>query len=236
MDIMSLKWFRKNVDSVVWFIIIVSLVILIIVESKFLPIDLRLNLIAEFVGIIVTVILLNFFLSWKEKYKWELVKKDIYDFFQREIRLIYMDISLFLEGGTCVLTSDEREENEEKNFYSILEERAKSQELKLSNDANNICTQNNYDELFELRKKNLDMLELKYSKFLPPEIISALVLIEYNLYRVALNIKRIKKDNNKKHIYLPELKQNIHNIIKEIHKLHVESKVKIYYLKMKVSS
>ena len=228
---MNFRWFRKNVDRNFWIIIIVFLAILI-PASMFLPIDLRWNLIAEFLGIIASVILLNILLTWKEKYKWELVEKDIYDFFQREIFRIYIEISSFLEGakGSVVCTSDEFGENEEKNFYSILEEMAKSQKLKLSNNIIKICKQNNYDELFELRRKNLDMLELKYSKFLHPEIVSALVLIEYNLYRAAFNIKRIKKDNNKEHIYLTEFKQNIHNIIKEIHKLHVESKIKIYYL------
>ena len=235
-----IKYIQKHLDVIVWGGIILILLYLVYliknIECCYLSDDLRWNFIAEVCGILLTIILLYFILGYKDKYKWSLVEGVTHDFFRKEMQLIYMDISLFLEGGTVVVTSDEFKENEEENFYKILKERAESQELKLCDNALTICTQNNYDELFELRRKNLDMLELKYSKFLSPGIVHDLVLIEHNLYRAALDIKLIKEeiklikeDDAIDDIFLTRFKQNLHDIIKQIYKLYIESKVEIYY-------
>ncbi|MDD5416804.1 MAG: hypothetical protein PHU12_02400 [Candidatus Aenigmarchaeota archaeon] len=219
-----------------------------VVEINNVHMTISISLITTFLGILLTVFLVTFLLERREKIRWNCVENIVYEILNQEINDIYTDISNFIEGTNPVMCIPENipENDEEKYINKIRFEAMKAVANKDTIEINDVYKKyiinNGFGKLFMHRKEKLDSIETKYSKFLEPELVRSLIIIQDALDRLDINSRIKEKDNTiidkikKKEIeetllpmtwfkgdqsYLQRMAELFRIIIKEIYNIYV---------------
>lgn len=231
----EIKLFGKSID--IYYILCIILMIIFLIFIIWLMRtsyrDMANNLFAEAIGIIITIVLLIIFVDIKEQWKWNNVKHLVYDALGSEIYDIYTDISNLCDIETALFVGDEDHDLAyERTLYKDLNKLIIKDNIIFTDSGKKILLNYGYGELFIHRKDRLKELELKYFKFLEPSIIKSLMVIQQKLYSVDLNMKIKRRggmwfENDEGFFDL--IKSRLVDIFKEIHSLHYESGLKIYF-------
>jgi hypothetical protein len=199
--------------------------------------DLLLNIVAEIFGVALSLILvyliIDKIIERRKDKEWKVVKDVVFDVLRRDLHLVYTELSTFLEGmtfqsaggiGTSVSEEDLREQLK-KDYYDRLEKR--NEKLVLHKEAFNFAEKGNFDDLFRFRRQELNNFETKYSKFLDPAFIKALIIIGDSLHGLELAVLLSKKDKDKQ-AFKERFSFHASKIIDEIYRLHDEFDFDIY--------
>lgn len=204
---------KNDIILVLFFIFIITYIIISILIGRVSYKDLENNLIAGAISILIASALIPFLVVIREKWKWNSVKDSVYESLGDEICDLFTDITNF-----CKIDAKGN-----INFYP--------------NEDRNLLN-GGYGELFIIRKNHIGDIEHKYFKFLEPSIIVSLIKIQKYLNSLDLNIRIRNRNIELESPYtrpdpkiLEYLKEKMVGIFNEIDKLRNEPNLKNYISK-----
>lgn len=143
--------------------------------------NLGVNLFSSSIFMVLTIISLNVLLNAREKSEWKTVKDYAYSTIQDELGVVFNEILNYIENGLAIKMSllhlqDKKTRNE--NGLSELRKLKDAKELKLVTEELVFLLEHKSQlEAFLNVSKNLSEVEIKYSRFLPPQLALSLMKI-----------------------------------------------------------
>lgn len=183
---------------------------------------------------VLTIILLNvLIIAWEER-TWRHVKKEVYSMIQEELGIVFNLILDFVENGLMIKSSITKE-----NAFSELCKLKEAEGLSgLSTALTELLEDKISIELFKEIAQNINNVELKYSRFLPPNLNMSLINIQRHLrllrYAVQLHNSNIKEpipvlgipasviNKEKENLIRPMVSLSFKGLIEEIYNIHRE--------------
>lgn len=226
-----LEWINKRLLSIILIIVLASSILLIqflLLPRGIISHDFALNLFAELTGLIVTVFIIDYIISWNDTRIWLRVEKSVKQLLGQELHQIIIDTQNFIE-----MNSLSNEKNEKVFFDKI--NYILNNEVKLNQRLGKMIQNDNYVDLFERRKTYLDTIELKYSKFFDPDVLNILIILERRLHSLHTKIRSRQsriKNGWVLHQSEQEFEESVISSIKNIHWEILEltkQDIKIYF-------
>lgn len=143
--------------------------------------NLGVDLFSSSIFMVLTIISLNVLLDAREKSEWKTVKNYVYKSIQCELGIVFNAILDYVENGSAISMSllhlqDGKPRNE--NGLSELQKLKDAKELKLDSvRLASLLEHKNQLEIFLDVSKNLSEVEIKYSRFLLPQLTLSLMEI-----------------------------------------------------------
>ena len=202
--------------------------------------DIATNLVAEGIGVLITVILLLYLLNLKEEFIWKKVKNLVYEQLGGQIGGIYTDISNLCINNEPFLNEGEMDDMDiyfKKKMYLNLKELKNIGKITINDMAKEDLKDGKHGDLFIKRNTYLKDIISLYFKFLDPSIIKSLTIIRESLKSIDMDVN-IKKNQNEEELikwfqtdedFFNHIKPSMVKIFTEIDSLHDESNLKIYY-------
>lgn len=223
----------------VLFLFIVGVIIYTSYMPSFFNIGLDLCINAGFT--IFTIIFLNYLFDYREDTVWKRVKNQVYKRISKQFFGLFLDLSVFCKRNTVIRhsTAKTEKENEEEfnnQFISELEELYKK--TKLTDSGRNFLLKVDsefmaYISLIKSREQSLSNIELKYSKFLSPELSESLMIVQDKLQSLSMNMrKKASKDfmfTLSDEEYLKKVTNLLQDIFKEIYKVQSKPELGISF-------
>jgi len=143
--------------------------------------NLGINLFSSSIFMVLTIISLNVLLNAREKSEWKTVKDYVYRTIQGELGIVFNEILNYVENGRAfqmsLLYSQDRKTRNE-NGLSELQKLKDAKELRLSSvDLAYLLEHKSGLKVFLDVSKNLSEVEIKYSRFLLPQLALSLMKI-----------------------------------------------------------
>ncbi len=151
--------------------------------------DFGANLIAEIIGLILTIIIVEGILhrveeKRKEK-EWEPIKDDVTKMLKGELISLFHDITFFSEDAIfsyyCKPNNEPSGETLHKDKLKQLLN--KGDNLKIAKEIKEAIEKKSFQQIWEIRKQNLNNMEMKYSKYFSPNTNLSIIKIQYFLER-----------------------------------------------------
>ncbi len=206
MGIRDSKYFvklHKKIVSIIYFPYciallgaIIFLVIALVITIRYY--DFGINLIAEAIGVLVTLILIEFILVKLKKNQWNKVKEVVMEKIRVTLNGIFIEINnLSADGGLFEVVKSEDEKSGESTFESKKIENLKkmheTKEFRIARSFKRHLKEGKFGLLFKHRAEELGEIEKKYSEFLPANLIRSIIIIEEALERIHTTIEIKKK-------------------------------------------
>ncbi len=200
--------------------------------------DIGKDLFINTIFMIFTITFLNILFDYREDIIWKKVKSRVSKRITKQFFGIFLDLSFLCKRTIGIEHSTEKtsEQIEKRIFITQLEELEKNVELTdggrnflLKFDAEYM----DYISLIESREQSISNVELKYSKFLSPELVESLMIIQDKLQSISLNMhKKVLKNSifplsDKE--YLERVTDTMHDIFKQIYKVHQKIELGIIF-------
>lgn len=218
--------------SVIFFIV-GFVVIPLLVQLGLADPDMANNVSAECWGICATVLVLMLVIDLREYNQWRSVKDKVYERITRQLYGIFAEFTNICEctHGGGVKPNETMDEFFRRMNLTQLEEL--NRKIKLNKLGKKYLLKGEFASLFEAREQYLSTIEAKYFKFLDPEITRSLMEIQDNLHGLSRSI-RIKKKMTwlgyTDEQFFERVSMMIHNIVKEIYKMHTSTSIEIFPL------
>ncbi len=227
-----LEWITKRLLSIILIIVLSASILLIqfiLLPRGIISHDFALNLFAELTGLIVTVFIIDYLISWNDTRIWIRVEKSVRQLLGQELHQIILDTQNYVDMKEFGTNGKSEKIFFEKIAFII------NNEIKLNSRLNKMIQNNHYIDLFERRKNFMDSIELKYSKFFDPDILNILIILERRLH--SLHIKILSRQSRIKTGWPmqqseQEFEESILSSIKNIHMEILQLTklgIKIYY-------
>lgn len=167
------------------FIAIALLIWLLLVPIGFIEYNLGVNLFTGSIFMVLTIVFLSWFVTLRERGQWKEVKQEVFLDIQSEIGPLFGEMLEFIEDGLAVklsllTTKDERARN--RNAFLELCKLKDSEKIRLNPDALKDFQQNKASlEHFLGIGKRLGDIQVRYSRFLSPDITRSLQKIHFSI-------------------------------------------------------
>lgn len=184
--------------------------------------DLGYGIFSNLVGMIGTIVFLMYLFETRDNHEWKPVKQKVYDRIGIELdAILNLSLDLFeprwtvLKPPAIAIRLEDlvwlwSEKTNDSEFANALRESAK---IELS--------EGKYLEIFETRRKLLNEIETKYSRFLQPDLTISLMEIQNNLLSITIyNNVLLRTSDKHQDLILEKISKKFHTIIKEIYKIH----------------
>ena len=181
-----IEWINKKLVSILLIIILSSSILgiqFILLPRNIISYDFALYLLAELTGLIVTVFIVDYVISWNNTRIWLRVEKSVKQLLGQELHQIILDTHNYLDNNPI-----DNGKKTEKIFLEKIQF-VVEQDQKLNTRLATMINNNRYTDLFERRKSYLDMIELKYNKFFDPDILNTLIELERHLHSINIKIR-----------------------------------------------
>ena len=208
------------------FVVIILIILSFVVLFVFVPInpDLNYNIFSEIWGIIATVLLLMFVVEYREYKEWESVEKSV------KTRLGIQLYGLFTILARFIYPDPFETRPSKKEVIKILENLNEMRGPTLTQYAHENFIPELADEtsvfliesLFE-HKQNIIELEMKYSRFLKPNLIYSLMEIQDSLNSIKNYFNLLKTYSESmqlQEIVEKAMPKPILGIMKELYRIH----------------
>ena len=201
--------------------------------------NLGVNLFTSSVFMVLTIIFLSWLFTVREKNEWKIVKDEIYSMIQDEIGILFNEILNFTENGLMLKISFsvlDKKTRKEASFSELCKLKDAT-ELKLNALELKLLLEGKTPtplETFLDVAQNLNDIEIKYSRFLPPQLLLSLIKIRHSIrflettVKLHINIKVSPTLNKIMPKEIQEMENEIPKIIsasfkkllEEIHNIH----------------
>ena len=184
--------------------------------------NLGVNLFTSSIFMVITVFFLSWLFDLREKLQWKIVEERVYSRIALNLRSILTLIIFFIE------MKDMKQEKPFRNLGDYitarLEHLNEQDSIVIDEKGRKTLLDKRYKIDLETRRRDLTEIEMKYSKFFTPKIVSSLLEIENCLLDLELHIKNLRYPpisyEGYEEMILGFISQKFHKIIKEIYKLH----------------
>lgn len=160
------------------------------------------NLTAELIGISFTFILLEMYLKYEERKKWSIIEIRVKDLFDKQMKELLLDLSLFCRLIGSVPDIDLKTGEDDQDIINSIFERFDKKLINiimaLSDDRKLIMDSLDINIIYQFRgrfKKHYDLLnnfEIKYSSYLSPHILAELVTIENEVKNILSDAENME--------------------------------------------
>lgn len=218
--------------------VIIVLTVLISIAFFFLGTqydELATNLVAEGIGVLITVIFLLYLLNLKEKYTWKKVENLIYELLGYQIFGIYLELSdlCVTHEPSLIIRKGYFETKMELNLPRL----KNKDTITIDKDAVEPLKDGTYCELFNYRNNYLKSILSTHYKFLDSSIIKSLIIIQYAFEIIDMDVNTMKKRKEddvlkeliKEDDLFNNIKMSMAKIFTEIDSLHEESNLEISF-------
>ena len=203
--------------------------------------DIATNLVAEGIGVLITVILLLYLLNLKEEFRWKKVENRVHKQLEKQIYGIYIEFSNLCVTNEPLLEEGEDKDihvNFEKEMYRNLKELKNIDKITIDIDVKESLKKGTYSDLFNYRNNYLKYILSTFFNFLDPSIDKSLIIIQDALESICLDVDIMKKQKEEEEVlykwfknddlFFNHIEQSMVKIFTEIESLHDESNLKIY--------
>lgn len=179
------------------FIAVLSSLVLACLLPAFLPqyIWFSQNFIPTMAGVVFTLIFVTILFEQKEKRRWAAVKEVVFNGLKIELKGIFIDLSNMCEtkaGHAVTLSHEPTAEEIEVEFDASgkeqLDELKTAKKIELNDIYKESLSKGFFIQICKIREDRLSWVELKYSKFLSPELIKSLIIIQNNLDQLQVHM------------------------------------------------
>lgn len=192
------------------------------------------NLVAECVGIFLTVILIMGVLDLREYFQWRPAKDMVLRKIGRELRSVFTVFTHVCEGTTTSLydiAGDESsyEEFKRRTFKPNLESLRIN--VKLNDFGRKEFLEGKFAKIFRKKVEDLADIEARYSRFLGSSLRLSLMRTQEEISDLAATTSRSKEISfwyGNEEVFLGLIERRIHNIVREIYKMHEEMEIEIW--------
>jgi hypothetical protein len=193
-------WFRISTGPIIIYCAVI-LGIIVALQIKPYHEDLSLNLVSEIIGGAFILFVIDFLLVRSKTKRWEIVQKNI-DY------LISRNISRLRDGMTRrafgfqpnindTFSKEEVKQDISQQRHLFLNSLSELDETELSKKLiSEFFSEENYDYFNEKADEIWNVLNMKYSEYLPPELVSLLMELHTHLKDVCAHIRLYKKSEN----------------------------------------
>ena len=197
--------------------------------------NLGVNLFTSSIFMVIGIVLLTWMFKLIEEREWNCVKEKVFQRIALNLRSIISLITYFVN-----MSDMRRLENIKKSRTKItenelltarLEDLNEKVELVIDEKGKSILLNSAYIIDFEVRRRLLSEIEMKYSKFLTPSLTISLMEIQNSLIELHFKVERLRffgtrtEYSQLREVYLRLISELFKRIIKEIYKIH---KMEIY--------
>ena len=218
-----------------WVILIVGLIIFVLligfvlIPYEILDYNLGINLISEGIGILVTVVFLTWLFNLRDTLQWKSVKDTVLKRIGIRIHDIFLEMVNLVQVNHKMPQRAFAEEFKSV-FFLQLEELNNKTYLLLGDHGEKILSGQDFFKRIQDDVQFLNNMEMKYFKFLDPPFVQALMQIQFLMNGLVQNLRMKKRilEFMPEEKFLEALPILIHEIIKEIYKIH-KMGIEIYY-------
>lgn len=229
---------KIKIDKVYYYILIIMIILIFLsiwlMTTSF--VDIANNIFAEFIGVIITIILLVIVVDIREQLKWKKVENVVFKSLGLEIYDIYTDLSNLceIEMASSEGADIDIDKMFEKSLHDNLNKLIDEKNIHFNKTGKKSLLNRGFGDLLVVRRNNIKEVVQMYFKFLEPSMIKSLIILQQELHSIDLNVKIKNKESG--HYWFPTdekffevIRIKMCGIFKEINSLHHDSGLIIYY-------
>jgi hypothetical protein len=192
--------------------------------------DIGVNLFTDAIFSIFTIVFLSWLINYRENLSWKSVKVHVLKQISKHLYSIFNNFTNLCQctHGDGVGRDETREQFFRRIFFIQLEELNEKVELNPTGQK----FLDKFISFFEKKEQHINLIEMKYSKFLDPKLVESLMVIQDNIQTLILNVRTRKNIKEMFGVsdedYFKLISLIIHRIVKEIYKITKFSGIEIY--------
>jgi len=182
------------------------------------------NLVTSSIFMVLTIIFLMWLFNLRDKIQWTNVRQKVYSRIAMNLRSIISLITYFVEMKDMKRMDESKQSCDIKEIMlARLEDLYHKESIILDKKGKSILLDKDFQIDIDVRRRHLSEIEMKYSRFLNPELVSSLIEIENCLFDLKLHITNLRYPPSKydgfEDVMFDHIADKFQKILKEIYSL-----------------